>query len=891
MRILRQSIFQGPNVYSLAPAVAAVVDPGPYRDRSPARCLPSLGTTLVQALPGLDRQRPSAPPAETFASGLAADTPGGWALLVARVAVELQRSLGFSVDYGARWSLRPTEEIAVFDLAHPGLGESVAGAALRIVQAAVDPPGPDDATPAMLVERWRRRHSGLPPSLMVRTMIDICRRRDIPWRHAHAGRRVLQLGHGHKLKRTVGNVAPSTSWIGGEIAKDKALTIRLLGEARLPVTEHRLVSSVEEGIRAARELGFPLVVKPNFSGQGRAVAPGLTSIVEVERALTAALVHGQSLVERHVDGDDHRIFVVDGRVVAVARKAPAAVRGDGVSTVGELVRRANDDPARGRNGAPLARIAFDDEARRVLAGQGLTEESIAPDGVRVLLRLNANLSTGGSAEDVAAQTHPDNIAMAERAARIVDLDIVGIDFLTPDISRSYREVGGAICEVNGTPGVRLHADGYAPRVVIERIVEKMFPNGDDGRIPIATITGSDGKTTTCHMVATILAAAGHRVGLATTVGTRIDGIAIDDEVGAGVTGARAVLGAPEVTAAVLESAHLGIMLRGLGFDRCDVGAMMNVRGDHVGVDRIRSIEHLAWVKGLVLAVARRLAVINADDPLCVAQRGRARQTPICWVTRNPDNPAVRRHAAAGLPAVVLEGRPDHSRIVLWSEGRAVPVIDPRTIPATHRGTAGFNVDNALFAVAVAHGMGIAAETIAGALAGYATERHGPAGRLESAPEAPFRLFMDFAHNAAEVAALARFASAQSVAGRRMIVLKSPGNRLESHFDGIAAAAAGHFDHYICSADPGTERNRPNGEIQRRLAQGLAAAGVPADRITRVRDEADALRSIVALARPDDLVIFCCNDVAAQRRALSGLVGTAATPLAGSETVSSPTRSR
>ena len=874
MRILRQSVYHGPNVYSMTPAVCAVIDASPFEHRAPAELGPTFIDVLSRVLPGLA----PAPGAGDRTDGLG-DPVLGWPLAIARAAIGLQRLIGFQVGLAEARPMGRGEVAAIFDLGHPNLGETIAGAATRIVHDIAHAPNDGAEAAATIVRRMRDRHASDAPSVMMRSLIAAIERRGIPWRYAHPQRRVLQLGHGCKMQRTTGNVAGRTSWIAGEIARDKALATRLLDDAGLPVTEQRLVGSVREGLAKAEELGFPVVVKPNFTGRGIAVAPMLQTAAQVEVALVAALEHGPALVERHVEGDDHRLFVVDGRVVAVARKIPASIVGDGVHSVRDLVDAVNRDPLRGATtAAALAEIVIDDEARRVLAGQGLAETSVPAAGDRVLLRLNANLSTGGMAVDVTGKVHPDNIAMAEREARVIGLDIMGLDFLTPDIGRSHREVGGAICEVNGTPGVRLHADGDLPTVVIDAIVDKMFPAGDDGRIPIATITGSDGKTTTSHMVAAILQAAGHRVGLATTVGVRIDGVPVETGDRAGGTGARAVLGDPSVTAAVLESAHLGLFLRGLAFDRCDVGALMNVRGDHVGVDRIRSIEHLAWIKSLVLAVARRLAVISADDPLCVRQRGRAGSTPICWVTTDPTHRGVLRHAAEGRPAVILSGPPGDRRIVLLANGRSIPIVVPEAIPAAHGGKAFFNIENAMFATAIAWGLGVPPEAIGSTLLTYDPSRHGPPLRLERVREAPFPLYLDFAHNPTEIAAISRFAAAQPVAGRRIIVIKSPGNRLEDHYDRIAAAAAGSFDLYLCSQNPSTARNRPGSEIQRRLADGLRKAGVAAERIEIVEDERQAILRLLALATADDLVILGCNDgdpVRATLRERSGGAASAA----------------
>ena len=469
----------------------------------------------------------------------------------------------------------------------------------------------------------------------------------------------------------------------------------------------------------------------------------------------------------------------------------------------------------------------------------------------------AALSTGGTSEDVTGRVHPVNRVMAERAARIVGLDLVGIGFITPVIAKPYYAAGGGVCEIDPRPDLRPHLGAAEPSRVVGALLDGFFPRPADGRIPVAAITGTNGKTTTCRMVAAMLRAEGHIVGLATTDDVIIGDADIGDADMAGPAGARVVLRDPRVTAAVLETARGGIIKHGLGFDQCDVGAVLNIDDDHIGMDGIATFEAMARVKGLVTGAARHLAVLNADDPLCRALRSSTRARHICWVTEREETAELRRHIEARQPAVVLAEGPRGPAIRLWVDGEATHVVDIGDIPATFGGTARINAVNALYAVAVAHGLGITPAVMRETLRGFASDAVQSPGRLNLYEDGPFRIVVDHAGNATALRQLKAFLATLPVAGRRSIVLNTAGDRRDDHFGKVAAAVAGAFDSYVCTT--GLPQGRGPGEVARLLAAGLIKAGVTAAAIVEREPDAAAIDHALEEARPGDLLVILSLD--------------------------------
>jgi cyanophycin synthetase len=500
--------------------------------------------------------------------------------------------------------------------------------------------------------------------------------------------------------------------------------------------------------------------------------------------------------------------------------------------------------------------------------RGYTRDSVPPKGEVVALRGTANISTGGTAVDVTDRVHPDNRVMLERAARICGLDVAGVDFLTRDISRSYRVVGGGICEVNFSPGLRPHLvaaqTSGVERDVVGPIIDRLFPGKSNGRIPIAAVTGTNGKTTTSRMTAHILRQAGGEigvgcVGLVTTVGAQIDDQIVARGDIAGASGARVLLRDPMVEAAVVETARGGIVKGGMAFDWCDVGAVLNIAHDHVGVEGINSLDELAKIKGRVIEAARKLAVLNADDPRCLALAALKPASSVCLISMLPAGQLLLDHVAKGGLALSLDGEAEAQRIVLHRPSGSDSVIGVNDIPATVDGAAKHNVQNAMAAAGLACGLGISAVGIARALASYDNTFDSNPGRFNIFKGHPFTTVLDLAHNPHGASAACKALQGMKPAGRRIAVLANFGNRHPEHIPEIAQIAAGQFDTFICSRNRKYSeefkllRGFPSEEIPKRLAAALSAQGVEASRIMTIDDEAAAIDQALDIAGEGDLL--------------------------------------
>ena len=701
--------------------------------------------------------------------------------------------------------------------------------------------------------RQRARFHGLNQTNMA--LARAAAERDIPhYRIAPPGQ-LLQLGQGCFRQRMRETATDRTSAFARAIAGDKLATSAFLTAHGIPTSEPQLVGSLEQAIEVRRKLNMPVVVKPRSAGKGLGVTVDISLEADLKVAVEGAAKHGSGvIVERFVKGEDHRLLVAGGRFVAAARRVPAHAMGDGEATVRQLVEQLNRDP---RRGLPFERllewIDLDTEATSVLKAAGLTLDAVPARGQSVPLRRTANISRGGTSIDVTDVIHPDNRALAEQIAQLIGLDVTGIDFLTPDIQTSWRDIPCAILEVNSSPGLRPHLYANPQRDVLGPIIDTLFPDSSSGRVPIAFITGSAGKTTTCRMLAAILALSGKTVGLATTQGIYVgkDQLRSGDLAGGG--SARQLLLDPRVEAGVFELARGGLIKRGTVIDSCDVGAVLNVHDNHLGLDGVNSREELARVKRLVVENARRLAVLNADEPLCLAMRPHV-CAPICLVTEAPDNPAVLEHRAAGGTAAVLdEEQPGSPVLKLYVGNQVVGEIPGADIPASWGGTYRPPIVNGLYAAAIAHGMGISIATIHAALTAFESTPQSNPGRMNFHERGQCRVLVTWADGREGMTELARFVRTLNVAGTKRLMICAMGNRPDSFISGTAGAAAGAFGQYVCS-DWEALRGRAAGATAALLAQGLAAGGVPHDCVAVATDFQHGLAMAFDSARPGDLLV-------------------------------------
>ena len=592
------------------------------------------------------------------------------------------------------------------------------------------------------------------------------------------------------------------------------------------------------------------------------------------------------LVESFIEGMDHRMLVVNNELVAVAKRVPGHVVGDGRRSIAELIDIVNEDPRRGiGHEKVLTRLELDQQAKRLMDKDGIDENTVLPEGKVFYLRSTANLSTGGTAIDMTDVVHPDNREMAVRAVQAVGLDVGGVDFLTSDITRPYKEVGGAIVEVNAAPGFRMHvapSEGE-PRDVSGKVMDMLFPPASPRRIAIASITGTNGKTTTSRMLGHILKTAGHTVGMTSTDGVYIDGrLSVKGDM-TGPASAHIVLRDPTVDVAVLETARGGLLRSGLGYRRCDVSACLNVASDHLGLNGIDTLEQLAEVKRIPIEVARDTAVLNADDEHCLKMADYTDAEHVCYVTMNPAHALVKEHIRAGGRAMVLEQGIGGDMITLYDKGTHFQLLWTHLIPATMEGKATHNVQNAMFAAALAFSMNKSLEDIRHGLQTFNStifqapgrmnvfdecDYQSTPGRMNAFDELPFRVILDYGHNAAAIASISQLVSRLDVAGKRIGVLAAPGDRRDEDIRAIAASAAGFFDYYVCKADD-NRRGRGEDEVPQMLKKELQERGVDNHRISVVPDEVKAVNEALGMAREGDLVVIFGDNVERCWRQVAG----------------------
>jgi cyanophycin synthetase len=670
---------------------------------------------------------------------------------------------------------------------------------------------------------------------------------------------LVQLGYGAKQRRILAAETDRTGAIAESIAQDKELTRSLLAAVGVPVPEGRPVESPEDAVAAAEEIGYPVVVKPQCGNQGRGVATNLNTPDEVLTAYQAARVEEPTIVvEKHAPGDDYRLLVVGDRIVAAARRDPAQVTGDGVHSIADLIEIINADPRRGEDHATcLSKIPLDAISQAVIASQGFTPQSVPECGVRVLIRRNANLSTGGTATDVTDQVHPQVAARVIDAARVVGLDIAGVDIVATDIRRPLEEQSGVVVEVNAAPGLRMHLAPSSgnPREVGEAIVEHLFSAGDTGRIPLVAVTGVNGKTTTTRLVAHILSQTGKKVGFTCTEGIYLGNRRIDSGDCSGPQSAQNLLLNPQVEAAVLETARGGILRAGLGFDRCDVSVVTNIgQGDHLGLSDIDSLEKLARVKRTIVEAthAHGTAVLNAADPL-VVEMAEYSSASVLYFSRSPANPVLVEHRRGGGRAVTVSD----GEIVLCDGAREVPLMTLSRVPLTHGGRIAFQVENVLAAVGAAWSMGLAREVIRAGLETFGADMQTLPGRFNLLEIHGATVIMDYGHNVSSLVAMIE-AIKQLPQRRRTVVYTAAGDRRDCDMIRQGELLAGAFDKVILYEDQYV-RGRHQGEIMSLLRQGISATGRSVE-VDEIKGVFPAIEMVLDRAGEGDLILLQCDTI-------------------------------
>jgi cyanophycin synthetase len=790
MEILDIQVLRGPNYWSVNHKVISVkLDIGKF-EKLPTNMIRGFSNRLLRLLPGLRDHHCSGGRPGGFVKRLREGTWMGH--VVEHIALELQTMAGMPCNFGqTRGDGEEGIYNVVFEFHQEGAAIAAFRAAVRIVLALTEKKGynirPDlDSIRAIALKEG--------PGPSTSAIIAAAIKKGIPYIMLDSGS-LTQLGYGNEQKRIEATVSEHTSLIAADIAADKFKAKQVLRAASIPVTDGCLIYDHSELPAAVEYVGFPLVIKPVDGNQGRSVYTEVNTIDEARSAFAKArLFSGRVLVEKFCRGKDYRLLVINYRFVAAALRTPAMVSGDGKSTIRELIDRVNSDPARGDDHENvLTRIKLDDSSTEFLASQNMSPESVPSRGQKVYLRKTANLSTGGTAEDVTGEVHPGIARMAERTAKAIGLDICGIDLIAEDISKAPGSTGAAVIEVNAAPGFRMHTHPYAGKAqpVGEAVIDMLFPGDKNGRIPVVAITGTNGKTTTARILAHMAAAAGHTVGLTTTDGIYIGGTLIDEGDCTGPASSGTVLRDRSVTFAVLECARGGLLREGLSFDRCDTGVVTNVAEDHIGLKGINSLEDMARVKSVVpeSVKAGGFAILNAADDSTYNMKDRVRCNValFCYDYQNGRITDHMKHG--GISAIHRNGK-----VILMNGYYEVLSIDVKSIPAAFGGFAPFMIENILAAMLAAWTTGIDSEHIR-SLNTFRPDFENTPGRMNLYRFSNFSFLLDYAHNLHSINAFGAYIK-NLEATVRIGIVSAAGDRRDVDIFNVGKAAAQIFDRII-----------------------------------------------------------------------------------------------
>jgi cyanophycin synthetase len=864
MKILEISAMRGPNFWSVDKhkLIVLKLDIGRYEDR-PTDTIKGFADRLERMFPGMYEHYCSIGKPGGFFQRVQDGTWMGH--VVEHIALELQTLAGMDCGFGRT---RGTGEAGIYNIifsyVEEECGRYAAKAAVRIAKALAEGERYDvDAD----IEELRAIHAevNLGPSTMA--IVEEARKRGIPSTSFGPGSRLI-LGQGANQKKIQATIAGSTSSIGVEIAGNKDETKRLLKKYGIPAPDGIAVKDTNALEDAIAELGFPLVIKPLDGNHGKGATINIKNIKQAREAFSIAKkISNKVIVERYITGFDFRFLVVNYKLVAVAKRTPASVTGDGVSTIRQLIERENCNPSRGEgHDKVLTKIKVDNSTDELLASQGLSLSSVAKRDEVVYLKATANLSTGGTSTDVTDSVHPYNIFIAERIARLVGLDICGIDVIAPEVNSPIDKNGGAVLEVNAAPGLRMHlapAEG-TPRNVAEPILDMLFPEGTSAVIPVIAVTGTNGKTTTTRLLAHMAKTAGFKTGFVTTDGIYVHDRQVKSGDCTGPSSAETILTDPSVEFAVLECARGGILRSGLGFSKCDIGIVTNVSSDHLGMKDINTLDDMARVKSVIAESVSKdgYAILNADDDLVYAMSERVR-SKFALFSLHSDNTRIKAHCKDGGIAAVIE----KGSVVIIDGKKKTSFGEVKNIPLTFNGTASFMVQNVLGAVAAGYLSGFTPEVIKSALKTFVPSPKLTPGRMNVFQFRDFSVLLDYAHNAAGLEALGSYLD-RSGAKVKVGIIAGVGDRRDEDIIEVGEQAARMFDEVIIRMDD-EMRGRTHEEMAALLKEGLSNVKkkIP---VKVIPDTAEAIRYAVENAVKGSIITVCCEKVNETIRIITGI---------------------
>jgi cyanophycin synthetase len=844
MEVSRIRALRGPNLWSRQTSIEAIVSC--TADECDIAKLADFEAQLRERFPDLGQLQPKGQ-----------NAPMSLAHVIAAATLNLQVQAGCPVTF---FLTKPTLEPGVFQVVVQYTEEEVGRLAFDLAQALIAAALSGQAFDlAGALSQLHELDADVRLGPSTGNIVDAAVAHGIPFRRLTSGS-LVQFGWGSKQRRIQAAEIDATSAIAESIAQDKDLTKRLLAAAGVPVPYGRPVADEDDAVAAANEIGWPVVVKPQDGNQGKGVTSNVINEDHLRTVYKVARQYSDDiLVEKYLPGHDYRLLVVGDKLVAAARRDSPHVVGDGVHTIRELVAEVNRDPRRGDGHAtPMSWMRIDEIAIARLKLQGYTPESVPEKGKRVMMRNNANLSTGGTATDVTDEVHPDVAARAIEAALTVGLDICGVDVVCDSVGRPLEEQSGGIVEVNAAPGLRMHVSpSYGKgRGVGEAVVATIYPNGDNGRIPVVAVTGTNGKTTTVRLIAHLLTASGLRVGMTNTDGVYIGKRQIDSGDCSGPKSARNVLMHPEVDAAVFETARGGLLREGLAFDQCQVAVVTNVGlGDHLGLNYITTVDDLAILKRVIVqnVASTGYAVLNATDPVVVAMAAKC-TGQVCFFAADRGIPHMAAHRAQGQRVVYVDGLD-----IVAEQGTFSERIPLAGVPITHNGTIGFQVDNVMAAVGAAWGAGIDWAAIRNGLASFSSDLDNAPGRFNVFSYRGATIIADYGHNPDAMAALVGAVGAMP-AKRRSVVISGAGDRRDEDIRQQTQILGAAFDEVLLYQDA-CQRGRADGEVLRLLREGLVGAQ-RVSAVEEIRGEFLAIDTALAKLQAGDLCLVLIDQVEA-----------------------------
>lgn len=852
VQILDIQIFSGRNIYSHKPVIKVLADIGELY-RYPTKDIEGFNEKILEYLPGLKKHYCSLGYEGGFLERLNEGTYIGH--VAEHMIIEIQNMLGYDVHYGkTRVEKEPSVYYIVYEYINERCGIECARTIFEIINEILNNEEVDFSSK---LERLRQiaLEYDLGPS--TKAIYVEAKKRGIPVTRIGNGS-LIQLGYGKYSRLIQASLTDLPSCISVDIASNKDITKRILRDYMIPVPDGDITHSVEGAIFTAKNIGFPVVVKPLDGNQGKGVTVNVNTEEEVKAAFIEAKKYSNSvLVEEYINGNDYRLLVVGNKVSAASERRPPFVTGDGIHTIWELVEIENSNELRGvDHEKPLTKIKLDDLAKKVLHSQGCDENYIPKDNEVIFLRYNSNISTGGTARDCTEEVHPLNAELAVKAAKALGLDIAGIDVCCEDISKPLYEQKGAIIEVNASPGLRMHIYPSAgeSRNVAEDIINMMFPEGKEHSIPIVSVTGTNGKTTTTRLIAHVLKVQGKRVGMTTTSGIYIDGQCLMKGDNTGSVSARLLLSNKTIDAAVLETARGGIIRKGLGYDLADVGVITNISEDHLGIDGVNTLEDLAFVKSLVIEAVKSdgYAVINADDKFADYFLKRARSEVILF-SKDKHNPLLNNHIEQGKMAVFIE----NDEIIMINKGIKMHLIKVQDIPITFSGMLDCNIENCLAAISALLGLNMPLEIIERGLKTFLPDTDLNAGRFNIFNMGEFKVMLDYGHNPAGIQEVVKFI--KKLEAKRFVgVVGMPGDRQDSSISKAARICAGAFDRLYIKEDSDL-RGRDAGEVAQIFYDAIIKCGVPKENVEIVYSEGKALEKAILDAQPGDFIVMFYED--------------------------------